>query len=205
MDFIVQEYIPGRDLDPVWETFGTTEKQAIVSQLHRYLKEPRSIPSPGYYGGIWKQPIRDYHFTNRTSGPEPYQDSAISGPHETEEQWVEGMWRCLDANSRPKTPMSRRMMSLVRRHYHAVFKGHEPVFTHGNILPRNIMLREDGTVVIIDWERAGWYPSFWEYCCTVMLVKYNDDWWEWIPKMLDDEYHSEQGWMAHHRYAVMFN
>jgi tRNA A-37 threonylcarbamoyl transferase component Bud32 len=203
MDFIVQEYIPGRDLDPVWETLGTTEKQAIASQLRRYLGELRSIPSPGYYGGIWKQPIRDFHFTCRNPGDQPYKDSAISGPHETEEQWVEAMWRCLD--TRTETLMARRMMSLVRRHYHGVFKGHESVFTHGNILPRNLILREDGTVVMIDWERSGWYPSFWEYCCTVMLVKYIDDWGEWIPEMLDDEYHSELGWMSLHRHAAMFD
>lgn len=201
MDFIVQECIPGKDLDLIWGTLGTTEKQAIVSQLHRYLHELRSIPSPGYYGGIWKQPIRDYHFTVGNPGHEPYQHSAISGPHETEEQWAEAMFRCVDM--RTQTESERRMMSLVRRHYHAIFEGHEPVFTNANILPRNLKLRDDGTVVIIDWERSGWYPSFWEYCCIVMLLKYIDDWGEWIPKMLDDEYHSELGWMSHHRSNIL--
>lgn len=44
------------------------------------------------------------------------------------------------------------------------------VFTHGNILPRSIIVREreDGgnehnIVGVVDWERAGWYPEWWEY------------------------------------------
>ncbi|KAL5536764.1 hypothetical protein ACEPAF_587 [Sanghuangporus sanghuang] len=37
-------------------------------------------------------------------------------------------------------------------------------FTHGDLLPKNIMV--DGTTItgIIDWETGGFYPSYWEYC-----------------------------------------
>ncbi len=198
MNFMVQEYIPGKNLESVWGKLGAAEKQAIVSQLRRNLDELRSIPSPGHYGGIWRQPTRDFHFTDGTHKDEAYQDSAISGPHETEEQWVEGMWRCLDTRIVSST---RDQLPYIRRYYHAVFKGHQPVFTHANFLPRNVILREDGIVVIIDWERSGWYPSFWEYCCSMMILQYNDDWGFWVPKILD-EYYCELGWMMCHRSLV---
>ena len=37
-------------------------------------------------------------------------------------------------------------------------------FTHGDLAPRNIMVREDGTITaIVDWDSAGWFPEYWEY------------------------------------------
>jgi hypothetical protein len=35
---------------------------------------------------------------------------------------------------------------------------------HGDLFPRNILV--DGTTItdILDWETAGFYPEFWEYC-----------------------------------------
>ncbi|MGH9210908.1 MAG: phosphotransferase [Acidimicrobiales bacterium] len=32
-------------------------------------------------------------------------------------------------------------------------------FAHGDLSPRNILKRADGSVVVIDWERAGLYPA----------------------------------------------
>lgn len=37
------------------------------------------------------------------------------------------------------------------------------VFTHGNLSSLNILVSGDEVVGIIDWETAGWYPSYWEY------------------------------------------
>ncbi|KAI0032374.1 hypothetical protein K488DRAFT_33700, partial [Vararia minispora EC-137] len=40
-------------------------------------------------------------------------------------------------------------------------------FTHGDLVPKNIMVDpSDGYRItgILDWENAGFYPSFWEYC-----------------------------------------
>lgn len=36
------------------------------------------------------------------------------------------------------------------------------VFTHGDLSSLNILARVDDIVGIIDWETAGWYPSYWE-------------------------------------------
>ncbi|KAK3309832.1 kinase-like domain-containing protein [Chaetomium strumarium] len=189
VDFIVMEYIPGENLERAWGRLGTTEKRAIASQLRRHMDELRSIPPPGYYGGIWRQPTQDFYFEAPEQHSRPHKDNTISGPHETEEQWVEAM-------------LHSRGLPLLRRHYHAIFKGHKPVFTHANFFLGNVMLREDGTPVIIDWEASGWYPSFWEYCCTVGVLRYEWDWAEWIHEVLD-EYIAELGWMRRHRFLVL--
>ena len=48
---------------------------------------------------------------------------------------------------------------------------HPPVLTHGDLSSLNILVRDDKIVGIIDWETAGWLPSYWEYttACYVNL------------------------------------
>jgi serine/threonine protein kinase len=197
--FIIMEYIPGKNLQLEWKKLGRAEREKIFSQLRNNLDELRSIPSPGYYGGIWRQPIRDTCFTDEAGNPLPHKDNAISGPHETEEQWVDAMSRVLRLWLKG---LAYDMLPFLRNQYPAVFKGHQPVFTHASLVPRNFILREDGTVVIIDWEKAGWYPSFWEYCCCMLVPTCHLDWNDWIPKMLD-EYVCELGWMFNHRCLIV--
>ncbi|KAH7886513.1 hypothetical protein F5I97DRAFT_1808227 [Phlebopus sp. FC_14] len=36
--------------------------------------------------------------------------------------------------------------------------------THGDLLPHNILVEGSKITAIIDWETAGFYPEFWEYC-----------------------------------------
>ncbi|KAG7294082.1 hypothetical protein NEMBOFW57_004144 [Staphylotrichum longicolle] len=199
--FIVQEFIPGKTLEKVWPTLSDADKAAVASQLRRHMDELRGIPAPGFYGGIWRQPIQDYFFTDVNLGTRPHLDETISGPQETEEQWTEAMWRCLDDRVYGD---DRLRLPFLRQHYHALFKGHKPVFTHADLLHENIMLREDGkTVVIIDWERSGWYPSYWEYGVATYLCRCKDDWWKWLPKILD-EWVAEAGWLHVHLKYVLF-
>jgi aminoglycoside phosphotransferase (APT) family kinase protein len=199
LEFIVMEYISGTDLRAVWGTLDTTKKRAIASQLRQQIDEVRRIPSPGYYGGVWGKPIRNFLFNNEHQPNQPHPEPEISGPHKTEEQWVEAMCRRL-GKLKGAAP---RQISFLRRHYHAVFRGHEPVFTHANLCPGNVMLRHDGTPVMIDWEDAGWYPSFWEYCCAAVLFGHASDWDELVYDMLGDHYAAELGWMAHHHTALV--
>ncbi|KAF9230802.1 hypothetical protein BU15DRAFT_56867 [Melanogaster broomeanus] len=37
-------------------------------------------------------------------------------------------------------------------------------FTHGDLLSGNILVDGSRITAIIDWETAGFYPEFWEYC-----------------------------------------
>jgi hypothetical protein len=36
-------------------------------------------------------------------------------------------------------------------------------FTHGDLAPRNVILRKGKIVGIIDWDSSGWRPEYWEY------------------------------------------
>lgn len=35
---------------------------------------------------------------------------------------------------------------------------------------------EDYEVTLIDWEVAGWYPTYWEYCMAAICFRWDDDW-----------------------------
>lgn len=40
-------------------------------------------------------------------------------------------------------------------------RSYRSVFTHGDLAPRNVLVRGDKLAAIIDWETSGWWP---EYC-----------------------------------------
>lgn len=50
------------------------------------------------------------------------------------------------------------------------------VFSHVDIGPRNIMFDPESLQItgIIDWERAGWYPDYWEYSNIMRPCKWKD-------------------------------
>ena len=110
------------------------------------------------------------------------------------------------------------------RAFKEVFQNHAQVFTHADFQRKNIMFRkppattENGLVqwastdlelAIIDWEFAGWYPSYWE--CSRALFgcgTWEHDWSEWIEKMLEP-YRNDYAWYyyssQHYSHKSTFN
>ena len=37
-------------------------------------------------------------------------------------------------------------------------------FTHGDLLPKNIIVEGSRITGIVDWATGGFYPAYWEYC-----------------------------------------
>ena len=61
----------------------------------------------------------------------------------------------------------------------------QPVFTHGDLNPFNILERGDQVVGIIDWEFAGWHPCYWEYASAWYGNRIRQGWQELPTKFLD--------------------
>jgi thiamine kinase-like enzyme len=62
------------------------------------------------------------------------------------------------------------------------------VFTHGDLRPANIIVTSTSpakVVAIVDWEQAGWYPDYWEYCKAMYTTDYEGEWAKCISKFLD--------------------
>lgn len=98
-------------------------------------------------------------------------------------------------------------LRFLEQMYKSVFRDHRPVFTHGDLTLQNIRIQDDGTVVLIDWETSGWYPSCWEFCLIMSATDWTSPevkgWYASIPRFLDG-YPCELGWMMHFRPWIQY-
>ncbi|KAL4244281.1 Protein kinase-like domain superfamily protein [Abortiporus biennis] len=136
----------GVSLDCVWPTLTSLQRDNIIDQLRSHITQLRSIPHthPGTICSINFGPCRD----GRVASAEAF------GPFENEASFndylieIAEMW------------MDPSMLPEIR---HRMKDNHSIVFTHGDLAPRNIMVKGDRITGIIDWENAGWYPEHWEF------------------------------------------
>lgn len=73
--------------------------------------------------------------------------------------------------------------------------GHKSTFvlTHGNLGPKNIIVRNSRIEYIIGWDCTGWYPDWWEYVkfFDVPTPKKNDDWFSYARDIFEVAYPRE--------------
>jgi thiamine kinase-like enzyme len=50
------------------------------------------------------------------------------------------------------------------------------VFTHSDLRPRNIMVKDEVVTGIVDWEFVGWYPEYWGFSRVLNIWK----WQKWL-------------------------
>ncbi|KAF7506042.1 hypothetical protein GJ744_012289 [Endocarpon pusillum] len=53
---------------------------------------------------------------------------------------------------------------------------HETKFTHNDLKPSNILIKDGHISGIIDWGKAGWYPDYWEYGSATRQKTFRQDW-----------------------------
>ncbi|KAF1345058.1 kinase-like domain-containing protein [Delphinella strobiligena] len=60
-----------------------------------------------------------------------------------------------------------------------------PVFTHGDLSSLNVLVKGETITGIVDWETAGWYPSYWEYTTASQVNFRNQFWAAYIDRFLE--------------------
>ncbi|GFF93398.1 hypothetical protein CNMCM6936_009413 [Aspergillus lentulus] len=182
--YIVMERIAGQSLLSSWPQLGFPEKETVVSTLRQYFIELRQLPSPSYYGSLGKRPLLNGIFW----AGEP--DPAVNGPFTSNEDLIEAMAR------KHTHAFGTSIRADVLRHcLPRVLHDQRPTSIHGDFQRKNIMLQvkegdagDDSAklqVVVIDWEKSGWYPAYWEYCLAYCALRFDDDWCLWVDKVLD--------------------
>lgn len=189
--YIVMEFVPGQQLSDIWPTLSEDEKSPIVAQLRQAVDSLRALPSPEIFSGVFGGPLPHRYFFSAKKDPR------ITGPFGKEEDFCHAL---VLRSQEIWDWYGRRgwMNEFFSRHLPAALSGHRSVFTHSDFQRKNILVREkpgsssDGcsgrsfeVAAILDWEAAGWYPSYWGYALCFAYFDWSDDWPEKVEHVLD--------------------
>jgi RIO-like serine/threonine protein kinase len=140
---LVMEFIDAPSLDKVWTSISGDERQNILSQLQDFLNQLRQLvpPHPGCVETADGSPCFDTRQQSSPFGPFP----SVAAFHTfLGHDYVRNNDRYLEYRDIFDT--------CARRSYRTTF-------THGDLAPRNILVRDGKIVGIIDWEFSGWYST----------------------------------------------
>ncbi|KAL2256903.1 hypothetical protein VTK26DRAFT_953 [Humicola hyalothermophila] len=147
--YMVTSRIPGHKMGAVLNLLTDEQVHNLATDLNAFLARLRAIPKQlrpatvpttavtGVGGGGCHHVRMELIFGDR----------APHGPFATEEEF-----HSFILTRRPPAPDEIQLA------------GHDIVLTHGDLSRRNIIVDEDGKLAgIVDWEHAGWYPTYWEF------------------------------------------
>jgi aminoglycoside phosphotransferase len=175
--YIVMERIKGIPIAHALATATDEARDRLFQQLRSMIKELRALPSHGTHvescvGGS----LRDSRIPRSRPRFGPF-DSV----HEFH-RWLREDLRLEEVTNQPESQRSEDLKNMINAQ-----GGPWPgtVFTHGDLNPFNILVRGDQVVGIIDWEFAGWYPTYWEYTSAWCGNVVRPSWQDMLPRFLD--------------------
>ncbi|TFY82315.1 hypothetical protein EWM64_g1701 [Hericium alpestre] len=158
--YIVMQYIRGRNLQGYWKVMSASKREKVATQLSEHLQSLRSLSSPNQVPG----PIGG----GRCVGP--WFTFYGAGPFKTKDELI--------------TWLNRKLGFAKASSVRSFTTDHPLVLTHQDISPRNLILDHSGTLWIIDWELAGWYPAFFEYACIAVDAEASEAPTDWAGTIL---------------------
>lgn len=168
-DYLIMSYIRGNH--PPLLDYTDAQRRLLARQLRACIDQLRQLPTPGsqisaFGGGKFNSMLR--------LGWDP------CGPFTDLDAFNSYTRSLVPAHVREHPTV---ITSQARRH--------RIVFTHNDLVARNILVDSAGNLVgILDWERAGWLPEYWEYTTALQ----EDIFRAWIELVhtLFDEYDLER-------------
>ncbi|KAK3313307.1 hypothetical protein B0H66DRAFT_577388 [Apodospora peruviana] len=196
--YVFMSRAEGVTLESVWPQLSAAHKSSVQQQLNSIFRllrddhDDKTIPDhdsqqqqqcdQGWIGSFVSRACKDMRRSLRI------RDAA--GPAWSEAEFNDFL--CYDAAPRRTvTPWIRMVRSFMK-------ENHRLVRTHGDLHPRNIMVKweeeeENGNdrqqhvlrvTSLIDWELGGWYPEYWEFVRAMSMVDVRGnlaDWCEYLP------------------------
>ena len=167
--YIVMERIKGDMIGIGWVNRSEESKIKLLTQLKNMVHEMRELRPPEGIGV--SSVIGGPMFDCRLPGA-----SLRFGPFSS----VQSFHRHLRGGIEFDPGLDCEIKELIRQHD----RDWPIVFTHGDLSSLNILVHGDDIVGIIDWETAGWYPSYWEYTTACQVNPQNSFWINEIDKFL---------------------
>ena len=210
--YLVMNYIPAPTVQEAWPKLSHAEKEEVTLQLAKHLRQLHSLrpASPAMFSGCHGGPLpddlywipnghkggkaRDYDVEKIESSLQYQQHGervphhAYNGPFYSESEWVTALWaRCFEWN--PTT--HRAFKKMTER----TFRDHAAQFCHGDLQLKNMLLeripvkeRENEfasqfKLTLIDWEAAGFYPEFWDFCISI-FCGWGSGWVDYVDRAM---------------------
>ncbi|KAF8189410.1 kinase-like domain-containing protein [Pholiota molesta] len=143
--YICMEQCPGTSLDKVIDNMTTQELGHVAEQLKVILKCMASIKANSL-GSVSGGPYRNFFFPTYTSPKYAFSTTGEFIDHYRQTLLL------YSGEAYTETFLSQFPCNAAIR------------FTHGDLLPKNIIVQGSTITGIIDWYTGGFYPEFWEYC-----------------------------------------
>ncbi|KAJ7204636.1 kinase-like domain-containing protein [Mycena haematopus] len=147
--YLLMDYMDGTELEKVWKNLQPVDRLAIVRQLCEFIDQLRRLepPHPGAVEAVDGTACKDFRI--RSDGFGPFNSVA-------EFETFLGRGWFIENKLAEYAEYSAEFSRCESRSYRTVF-------THCDLAPRNILVKDNRIVAIVDWEMAGWYPEYWEY------------------------------------------
>ncbi|KAJ9657866.1 hypothetical protein H2198_004062 [Neophaeococcomyces mojaviensis] len=178
--YIEMEFIKGNTLHTVWSsnTLSPDEKRSFVEQVAAYMNQLRALdpPQQGVVASAELGQCLDYRV-----GYHPF------GPFHSNEEFHSFLRRHILLDDSTQV-YGESVTQCHTRQYRTCF-------SHGDLCPSNLMVRDGRIVAIIDWEFAGWYPEYWDYTKSHFGILHIPDWYvefEHAVPRYDDELAAER-------------
>ncbi|KAF6235290.1 hypothetical protein HO173_006484 [Letharia columbiana] len=228
-NYIVMENIEGHTLAYKWPSLTESQKKAIATKLKLCFDELRQLPSPGYFGSLGKRPLLDDIFwtsQKKSSINGPFENEDAVNEAMAQKYTFEVYGRTNYVADFYRQALPHVLCGHAPTLTHADFQRkniivqvvppkvglwndcqHQPNGIR-DAPPRDGLwtakrpVEEEFKVTIIDWEKAGWYPSYWEYGTALYAVgRWDDDWGLFLRDMLSP-YYSEARWLQTLRFEL---
>lgn len=178
--YIEMEYVQGDTLQAMWsgDMLSRDERQTILKQVADYIDQLRGLepPQKGVVASAELGQCLDYRVGYNLFGP--FSDN------EEFHSFLRGyisLENCTQVYGEAVTQCHTRR--------------YRTCFSHGDLCPRNLIVRNGKIAAIIDWQFAGWYPEYWEYTKAHFGLLNMPDWYvafEHVVPRYDDELAAER-------------
>ncbi|KAF5017408.1 hypothetical protein F66182_10664 [Fusarium sp. NRRL 66182] len=168
--FIYMSLVRGETLRDAWPALTENDKASLQTKLRDIVGFLRQLTqTPEIIGSVNGGPLQDRFFRIDDE----------KGPLSTIKEFND--WLFAIATRQDPQP-GKSIQGLDHPDmYRDLLPDHGNIyFTHGDLTLGNIIVSgsPDSYAItgIIDWEQAGWYPEYWEYCKLLLGVELGHEW-----------------------------
>lgn len=175
----ITKRIDGITLDKAWPNLSEAEKHNIAKQTCNYLGQLRSLHSDQIESLDHKPLYDSFLFSGGDNTPH--------GPLKSDDE----LWDKMAGNIKH---LPNQVQTILRQNMPPATPY---TFTHGDLSQVNIIVKDNNVAGIIDWERSGYLPRWWEFVKTLKDEGEDDAEWKALLREYM-EYHGDGArfWLA---------